>query len=277
MKLVNAGSTRVMALALITLGLAVNVRSQGVPSTIYACVNNNSGQVQIVSQSTVCSNNHTKTTWNIAGPTGPIGPAGPAGPTGPTGQAGDAGPAGPQGPTGQTGEQGPTGPAGPTASLARVTFFRNATAFASAAGSTTALNFGMIPPGESFYALFNLGGAIFHNVIARNHPNNMVIYGGEIRVDLPAGTRTAGINLHSFYADPGTFTIALPTGQESTLRGSGGFIGVVSESPIDWVAVRFDSNCLPAAVYGTPTCPTFPVGYAPGFNVFDSFAFGPGQ
>jgi hypothetical protein len=53
--------------------------------TIYACMNNSSGTVKIVTQSTTCKNNETKLEWNTRGPAGPQGETGATGPMGPQG------------------------------------------------------------------------------------------------------------------------------------------------------------------------------------------------
>ena len=60
----------------------------------YACVNNTSGAITIVSQSTKCPTGSHKIQWNQQGPIGPQGPQGVQGVQGPTG------PQGPQGPSG---------------------------------------------------------------------------------------------------------------------------------------------------------------------------------
>jgi len=90
-----------------TVGLAGAITT----GLIYACVNNSSGTIKIVSATTECSNNEIQLVWNAQGVAGPTGPAGPTGATGPTGPTG---PQGPTGATGPTGAQGPTGAAGPT-------------------------------------------------------------------------------------------------------------------------------------------------------------------
>lgn len=94
-------------------------------SIIYACVNNRSGTIKIVSPLVVCKGNDIPLTWNAVGPEGPMGPMGPPGPMGfpgvpgppgeqgPPGQMGPIGAPGPQGLTGATGPQGATGPMGP--------------------------------------------------------------------------------------------------------------------------------------------------------------------
>ena len=78
-------------------------------ATIYACVNNSSGEVKIVSASTVCNNNFAKISWDVAGAQGPPGPAGPTGPAGPIGPIGSTGPTGATGPAGPAGAQGAPG------------------------------------------------------------------------------------------------------------------------------------------------------------------------
>ena len=68
--------------------------------TYYACVNNTTGAIKIVSSTTTCATGNHKIQWNQVGPVGPQGPVGPAGPAGPKGSAGPTGPIGPQGPAG---------------------------------------------------------------------------------------------------------------------------------------------------------------------------------
>ena len=50
--------------------------------TYYACVNNTTGAITIVSKSTVCKTGYHKIQWNQQGPAGPAGPQGPQGPAG---------------------------------------------------------------------------------------------------------------------------------------------------------------------------------------------------
>ncbi len=66
---------------------------------IYACVNNSSGTIHIVSATTSCANNELLLVWNAEGPTGAQGATGPAGPTGAQGATGATGATGPQGPS----------------------------------------------------------------------------------------------------------------------------------------------------------------------------------
>jgi len=98
-----------------TVGLATAVTT----GLIYACVNNSSGTIKVVSATTSCANNEIQLVWNAEGPAGATGATGATGPTGPTGAAGATGAQGPtgatgaQGPTGAQGATGPTGPTGP--------------------------------------------------------------------------------------------------------------------------------------------------------------------
>lgn len=67
--------------------------------TIFACVNNSSGELKIVAAGATCHNHQTLISWGIVGPPGPAGPPGPPGATGAPGatnvqyvsQQGDAG------------------------------------------------------------------------------------------------------------------------------------------------------------------------------------------
>ena len=101
--------TRVLGTAgafVVTLALApISADAQ----QIFACVNNNSGAIRIVTQGAACRTPESLVTWNVVGPQGPPGPAGPAGALGPSGPQGPAGPASAQG------SAGPQGPAGPQA------------------------------------------------------------------------------------------------------------------------------------------------------------------
>lgn len=63
----------------------VSVHAQ---TTVYACVNSNSGTIKIVTASTSCNNGDMKLSWDVVGPPGPQGPAGPQGPQGLQGPAG---------------------------------------------------------------------------------------------------------------------------------------------------------------------------------------------
>lgn len=62
--------------------------------TVHACVNTNSGTIQIVDADATCKNKWEALDWNQQGPPGPQGPAGPQGPEGPVGPQGPAGEAG---------------------------------------------------------------------------------------------------------------------------------------------------------------------------------------
>jgi hypothetical protein len=111
-------SMAAVIIATSTVGLATAVTT----GMIYACVNNSSGTIKIVSATTACATNEIQLVWNvdgIAGATGPAGATGATGPTGPsgtpgaTGATGATGPTGPSGTPGATGATGATGPSGP--------------------------------------------------------------------------------------------------------------------------------------------------------------------
>jgi hypothetical protein len=113
----------VLASLLFAFYLALFSRPAAAQTTIYACVTNSTGAVQIVGATTTCATGTHRIQWNEAGPAGPKGATGPAGPkgatgaTGPKGTTGATGPGGPkgeQGPVGATGPKGSTGAAGPT-------------------------------------------------------------------------------------------------------------------------------------------------------------------
>jgi hypothetical protein len=83
---------------------AVSVDAKVPPTVVlFGCVNNSSGAIRIVSQSTVCNSAEHKIHWNQVGPRGPQGNQGNRGPQGLQGV---------QGPQGPQGLQGPQGPAG---------------------------------------------------------------------------------------------------------------------------------------------------------------------
>jgi len=156
--------------------------------------------------------------------------------------------------------------------------YTNSAAFAAAAGATADVDFSQLPAGDQSYAELTLSGVTFRNfrsyyqqAIYRAHVTH-----GPIEIDLPPGTRAVAADVSSFYGDPGQFTIALSTGQETTTTSDSGFIGVVSEKPMDSVTIRFYSDCIPAVIYGDAPCPTFPVGYLEGVTVIRNVTFGPG-
>lgn len=84
-------------LLVVALSTGVLASSPQTSTIYYACVNNTTGAITIVSQNTTCKTGYHKIQWNQLGPTGPVGPQGPKGATGP------------QGPQGATGPQGPSG------------------------------------------------------------------------------------------------------------------------------------------------------------------------
>lgn len=86
--------------------IAAQLPATAAAVTYFACINNSTGAIRIVSQSTVCNTGEHKIQWNQTGPHGAQGPKGATGAQGPKGATGATGPQGPQG------LQGPQGPAG---------------------------------------------------------------------------------------------------------------------------------------------------------------------
>jgi Collagen triple helix repeat (20 copies) len=83
--------------------LFLGTLAQASTVTYYACVNNSTGAITIVSATKTCATGFHKIQWNQEGPAGPTGPkgaTGAAGPKGSTGATGPRGAAGPQGPPG---------------------------------------------------------------------------------------------------------------------------------------------------------------------------------
>lgn len=106
---VNHSFTNVLLIGVLViasfLGIT-NALAEDNDTNYYACVNKNSGTIQMVKENTSCSNSEEKIIWNQVGPKGDTGATGPQGPKG------DVGAAGPQGSKGDTGETGPQGPPG---------------------------------------------------------------------------------------------------------------------------------------------------------------------
>jgi len=75
----------IVAGSLLSLGL---VSANAATVTYYACVNNSTGTIRIVTQTTTCKTGEHKIQWNQVGPQGPKGTTGPQGPQGPPGTAG---------------------------------------------------------------------------------------------------------------------------------------------------------------------------------------------
>jgi len=71
-------------LAAMLVMVPVVVQAQPAPAVIYACVNNSSGTIHIVSATAACNANEMKLQWNIVGPPGPQGLKGDRGDPGPT-------------------------------------------------------------------------------------------------------------------------------------------------------------------------------------------------
>jgi hypothetical protein len=167
--------------------LAVPTHAQAQNNTVYACVNNSSGQVMIVSAATVCPNGDTKRTWNVTGPAGPIGPQGPVGALGPVGPAGPQGPAGAVGPQGPVGSVGPVGPQGPVASLSFYTR-RVASDLTTVAGGAQRSVVARCDPGD----IATGGGYIMSNAPSVD----------DIKIALNEPTPDGGWIVHFFYTQP---------------------------------------------------------------------------
>ena len=88
-----------LALALVG-GSAITFAAAASTGVIYACVNNSSGTIHVVSSADTCSTNEVALAWNQQGPKGDAGPQGLKGDTGAQGVKGDTGPQGPTGPAG---------------------------------------------------------------------------------------------------------------------------------------------------------------------------------
>lgn len=75
------GAVLLLAAAIVgtmTVGFAGAITS----GLIYACVNNSSGTIKVVSATSTCANNEIMLVWNGEGTQGPTGPTGPTGPAG---------------------------------------------------------------------------------------------------------------------------------------------------------------------------------------------------
>jgi len=104
----------VLGLALALIGAsAMTLAAAASTGVIYACVNNSSGTIHMVTADDTCKANEVALSWNQQGPAGDTGPQGAKGDTGPQGPLGAAGPQGPAGATGPQGLTGATGPQGP--------------------------------------------------------------------------------------------------------------------------------------------------------------------
>lgn len=104
-----------LAIAAVSIGVAVHASIPGPTGVINGCVSNN-GVLRVIDSSATCQQNETPISWNQIGPQGPAGPTGATGPQGAQGAQGPQGPAGSQGATGPAGPQGATGPQGPQGS-----------------------------------------------------------------------------------------------------------------------------------------------------------------
>jgi hypothetical protein len=112
----SIGSSRpAMVLTLVAAligGTTVGLVSATTTGVIYACVNNASGAVMILTSGQTCHTNWTAIQWNEQGPQGLRGADGATGAVGPVGATGATGPAGAAGADGATGATGPAGVVG---------------------------------------------------------------------------------------------------------------------------------------------------------------------
>ena len=76
---------------------AANAAISPAAVTYYGCVSNSTGDIRIVSKTTVCKATEHKINWNQVGPRGPKGNTGAQGPQGATGPQGPQGAPGPKG------------------------------------------------------------------------------------------------------------------------------------------------------------------------------------
>jgi hypothetical protein len=76
------------ALTLSSAPIAVYAQSSNI---IYACVNNSTGAIRIVSATSTCKSRESPLSWNVQGPIGPQGLQGVKGDKGDTGATGPAG------------------------------------------------------------------------------------------------------------------------------------------------------------------------------------------
>src|SRR2546423_6224066 len=83
---VRSRPAMVITLAAAIVGTsAVGLAGAITTGLIYACVNNSSGTIHIVTPTTICATNEVALSWKTEGATGATGPAGPTGATGPSG------------------------------------------------------------------------------------------------------------------------------------------------------------------------------------------------
>jgi hypothetical protein len=150
----------VMGLGLLAASIATVAGAEVVSNgTTYACVNNASGTIHVVTATGTCGTNEVQLVWNQQGPKGDPGPQGSAGAAGPQGPQGSQGPAGPQGSPGPQGFQGvpgttgpigPQGPAGPDYAGSAIKWIEVGTAVCwtpgTPAGTPTQITFATTPP-----------------------------------------------------------------------------------------------------------------------------------
>ena len=99
-----------VVLSVLVLALGVSLAmAQSENEIYYACVNQASGEIKMISVGDDCKKNEIQIQWSQVGPQGLQGEIGPQGPQGEPGPQGEIGPQGPQGEPGPQGEIGPQG------------------------------------------------------------------------------------------------------------------------------------------------------------------------
>jgi hypothetical protein len=146
---------------------------------------------------------------------------------------------------------------------AAVTFYSNEAAFLAASKSPLqsvdftrddAGNPITSPSADVLFPCLSLSGACFQDVRSYWNQGIYTFPKQELRVDLSPGVTAIAAQIHSFYTVPaGTpYTITLSSGevyQFGTDSAGGGtwtpdFIGIVSDSPIQWATFRLDATYL---------------------------------
>jgi hypothetical protein len=113
--------TWIVAVVGLALELGALATAHAATLTYWACVNDSTGAIDVVSATATCKTGSHKIQWNQTGPRGVQGPTGAQGPQGLAGVKGAAGTQGSQGPGGGQGPSGPVGPAGPSGPAAVTT------------------------------------------------------------------------------------------------------------------------------------------------------------
>jgi hypothetical protein len=111
----------IAAIAGLALGFGAPESARAATVTYYACVNDSTGAIEIVTATKACKTGSHRIQWNQTGRQGVQGQVGGSGPQGLAGAQGPAGPQGSQGTSGAQGSSGPMGPDGPQGPAAVIT------------------------------------------------------------------------------------------------------------------------------------------------------------